>query len=91
MKGQLCKHFIISGRVQGVWFRATTQEQAIMLGIKGWVQNMPDGNVEVFACGAEEKLQLLHNWLMHGPKLARVEKVVCEDAEWVEVVGFDIK
>ncbi len=46
-------HMIIKGRVQGVWFRESTRREAVSLGIKGWVRNLPDGTVEVLAEGGE--------------------------------------
>lgn len=71
-----CRHFLVSGRVQGVFFRAATQATAHRLGLTGWVRNLPDGRVELVACGAEEKLKQLEAWLWQGPPHARVEQVV---------------
>ena len=70
-----CRRFIVSGRVQGVWFRASTREQAQRLGISGHAVNLPDGRVEVVACGVEAALDKLATWLTRGPELARVENV----------------
>lgn len=69
------KHFYISGRVQGVAFRASTQERAAQLGLSGWVRNLDDGRVEALACGPAEALQKLENWLWQGPVQARVDDV----------------
>jgi acylphosphatase len=79
-------HFTVSGRVQGVFFRAATRRQAAMHGITGWVRNLPDGRVEGMACGSPEALAELRRWLQRGPEYARVLKV-----EWVEVeaAAFD--
>ena len=63
----------ISGKVQGVWFRASAKEQAEQLQIRGWARNVSDGSVEVFACGTESQLELFYSWLQHGPRLARVD------------------
>lgn len=71
-----CVRFLVRGRVQGVWFRASTKAQAIDLGVRGWVRNLPDGSVEVFACGEREALDLLRDWLWQGPRNARVSEVV---------------
>lgn len=90
-KQLLCKQFIISGHVQGVWFRASTQEQAKILHITGWAKNLSDGNVEVVACGSEENLNMLHQWLLHGPKNARVNSVSCNNIDWSEYSEFCIK
>lgn len=68
-------HCIISGKVQGVWFRAWTQDQANNLNIKGWVRNLADGKVEVLAQGEEKDLEELKKRLLSGSPLSRVEKV----------------
>jgi acylphosphatase len=73
-----CYRCVVSGRVQGVWFRAATQGKAIELQLTGRAVNLPDGRVEVIACGPEERLAQLRNWLWQGPELARVESVECE-------------
>ena len=65
----------MSGRVQGVFYRATTQEYAKRLGLCGWVRNLEDGRVECLACGSEGDLQQLESWLGRGPENALVEKV----------------
>ncbi len=70
-----CKRYLIAGRVQGVWFRQSTLEQARRLGLRGWVRNLPDGRVEVVAAGPGERLRRLHDWLWRGPELARVDGV----------------
>lgn len=59
-------HFYVSGRVQGVYFRATTQATARQLGLTGWVRNLPDGRVEGVACGEGKQLDKLVTWLQ-GP------------------------
>lgn len=74
-----CRRCLISGRVQGVWFRAATQQQARHLGLTGHAINLPDGRVEVVACGRQQALDDLETWLWQGPELARVTAVVCED------------
>lgn len=91
MQKTLCKHYIISGHVQGVWFRASTRDQAELHGVTGWVKNCPDGSVEVMARGTEEQLQKLHEWLLRGPKNARVDHLVCEEVIDYEFLYFEIK
>jgi acylphosphatase len=81
----------VSGKVQGVWFRANTQTQAQQLQVNGWVKNLANGRVEVFACGDEEQLELLFQWLRVGPELAKVEEVSRELVEWQEFTDFIIK
>lgn len=72
-----CIRCYISGRVQGVFFRASTQSVAIKLGIKGYARNLPDRRVEVLACGEEDSLRELQEWLSIGPEYAQVEGVEC--------------
>ncbi len=78
---------IISGRVQGVWYRASTKQEAQRLNLTGWVRNMPDGRVEAIAQGPKETIEALISWCYDGPEFARVESV---DVTWVEPEeGFD--
>ncbi len=74
-------HFKVSGRVQGVFFRASTSHRAAELGLSGWVRNMPDGTVEVLARGDEAALEALREWLHEGPPMARVTAVLCTRVE----------
>jgi len=67
--------FLVSGRVQGVFFRASTREQAWALGIAGHAVNLPDGRVEVLAIGEAAALDALERWLWQGPPAARVDAV----------------
>ena len=83
-------HYLISGRVQGVGFRMSTSQQSKLLGIKGWVRNLDDGRVEVYACGEQCLLDQLHKWLTHGPSIARVINVECLSAEYLEFSDFSI-
>ncbi len=68
-------HLTIDGRVQGVFFRTSTLDQAIRLGLKGWVRNCPDGSVEVVAEGERKKIDNLVDWCHHGPPGAYVRNV----------------
>lgn len=67
--------FIVSGKVQGVWFRATTRERALALCLRGHAMNLPDGTVQVLAVGDSAALESLASWLRQGPPLARVDSV----------------
>ena len=69
---------LVTGRVQGVFFRARTVERAVALGLRGHVRNLPDGTVEVVAGGEGDAVEQLIDWLWHGPPLARVERVAVE-------------
>ncbi len=66
---------IISGRVQGVFFRAYTKEVADSLGLKGFVRNLKDGSVEVIAVGDEDRIKKFIAWCKKGPRNAKVEDV----------------
>ncbi len=63
---------LVAGRVQGVFFRASAREQALRLGLTGYARNLPDGRVEVLACGPVEAVARLRDWLRNGPPLAEV-------------------
>ena len=66
---------LISGRVQGVWFRSSTKQKAEQLGVTGWVRNTKDGRVEAIFEGEENSVKSLTEWCHHGPPLAKIEKV----------------
>lgn len=68
-------HLHIYGRVQGVFYRATTCDEAQRLGLTGWVRNCPDGSVELIAEGPEKKLIRLREWCRQGPPAAAVERI----------------
>lgn len=80
-----CVRCLVSGRVQGVWFRAATRERARQLGLTGRAVNLADGRVEVIACGDAAAVQALCDWLWQGPELAQVADVQCRP--WDEA-GF---
>ena len=65
-------HVLISGKVQGVWFRASTQEKAEQLGLTGWVKNTHNGAVEAVFEGDEGSIQEMIRWCRKGPPLAEV-------------------
>jgi len=80
-----CARFIVTGKVQGVFFRASARERALRLGLTGHAKNLDDGSVEVVASGTREALDELDAWLHHGPPAARVEDVRREalpDQSW---------
>ena len=86
-----CRHFLVSGRVQGVFFRAETEAAARRLGLTGWVSNLADGSAELVACGAEAKLVELERWLRQGPPRARVEQVKSREVELQSFSDFSIR
>lgn len=77
----VCVRCFVSGRVQGVFYRASTRERALALGLRGYARNLPDGRVEVLACGPEDAVRALEAWLWEGPPMARVTDVRCEPAD----------
>lgn len=82
---------IIEGRVQGVFFRDSARRKARELGVNGWVKNLPDGNVETLAEGAEEDVERLIAWCHKGPPHAMVSRVKESREEWQGVFdSFDI-
>ena len=75
---QICVCCVIIGRVQGVFFRASTEREARQLGVTGYARNLPDGSVEVLACGEAAAVEELKRWLWSGPPASRVKDVRCE-------------
>ena len=78
MIARLCR---VSGRVQGVFFRAATRARAEELGVVGYARNLPDGTVEVLACGDEAGVRTLCEWLWHGPPASHVTEVTIEERD----------
>ena len=78
----ICIHSFVSGRVQRVWFRQSTLEQAQAHGVTGWVRNLADGRVEVMLYGDEKAVRQVEAWLSKGPALANVAEVVSEQLEY---------
>ncbi|MGA8058967.1 MAG: acylphosphatase [Candidatus Binataceae bacterium] len=75
---------LVHGRVQGVFFRHAAAEEARSLGLRGWVKNLPSGDVEIVAEGPRRDLKILAAWANQGPRLARVTGV---DEEWSDYSG----
>ena len=78
-------HLIVHGKVQGVWYRAGTREQALKMGLCGWAKNCLNGTVEIHAEGEKEILEQFINWCRKGPPAAQVSAL---DIEWVEPQGL---
>jgi len=85
-------HVFISGRVQGVFFRTNTKEEADRLGVLGWVKNLPDGRVEAVFEGNREKVEEMVNWTSKGPIWAKIDdfSVTWEDYTG-EFSNFEIR
>ena len=75
------RHLIISGLVQGVWYRESLREAADAQGVTGWVRNRLDGSVEAMLQGEADRVNALIDWCRRGPPQARVEGVEIEDGE----------
>ena len=72
---KVCRRFKVSGQVQGVWYRKSTQAEAEALELSGWAINLADGGVEVCLCGYDEAVAKVAAWLHQGPSAARVSEV----------------
>lgn len=77
----ICKRCRISGKVQGVFFRASARDKARSLQVTGHAKNLDDGSVEVIACGTTANVNALTEWLKEGPRMARVDSVEVEEIE----------
>lgn len=86
-----CMRFLVSGRVQGVFFRGATQTRARRLGLSGFAKNLPDGRVEVIACGEPASLEQLQHWLWQGPPHARVDDVAAEEIAARSFADFETR
>jgi acylphosphatase len=78
---QICVRCIVTGRVQGVFYRASTEREAQHLGVTGYARNLTDGSVEVLACGEASAVEQLKLWLWTGPQASRVKDVICESLD----------
>jgi acylphosphatase len=90
----ICNRFIVSGKVQGVFFRASTRDQALRLGISGWVRNLSTGDVELLAYGNRDSIEKLSQWLWHGPKYAKVKDVKSvrlTETSFDTLKGFEVR
>lgn len=86
-----CYSIHVTGIVQGVFFRASTQEKAHTLGLFGWVRNEPDGSVSIHAEGDANALQQLIDWCHHGPPRADIDKVIVQEKEEKGFTDFQVR
>jgi acylphosphatase len=84
-------HVFVSGRVQGVFYRATTREQACERGVDGWVRNLDDGRVEAVFEGPEDAVREIVEWCHEGSSRARVDDVGAEYGDPEGLDGFEIR
>jgi acylphosphatase len=87
----IARHISISGRVQGVFFRAWAREQARQLEVRGWIRNRPDGHVEGHVEGDEGAVNQLIEKLRRGPPAAVVEDLRIGEVEPCDFDGFDVR
>ena len=88
----ICRRYFISGRVQGVFYRASAQRYASELALRGWVRNRRDGRVEVLACGTQAQHAALKNWLEIGPTYAKVSNIEVIDETFEALASaFEIR
>ena len=87
---RIAKLLRIHGRVQGVGYRESMRQQAIRLGLTGWVRNRRDGTVEALVCGHPEQVDLIVEWAQRGPRYAMVERVIAIEAEIAPGEDFEI-
>ena len=86
------KHCLISGRVQGVSYRYSAQQQAHKLGVTGWVRNLADGRVELLIQGETQQLEDMLNWANQGPRFAEVNSIeVTEQSADLTFIDFEIR
>ncbi len=88
---KVCKKAIVTGLVQGVFFRVSTQQQANFLGVSGYVKNTTNGSVEVLACGEVDAVNKLLAWLHIGSQHSRVDDVKKESVPYIEVSDFEVR
>ena len=86
----ISKCFVVNGRVQGVGFRYFVVREAKALGLLGWVRNLPDGRVEVLACGEPDVVSAFEGRLWEGPPHARVSTVEAREAEAPNFAEFRV-
>ena len=84
----ICKRCRVEGQVQGVFYRASTQEQANKYNLTGYARNLPDGSVEVLACGEPQAVAALCDWLWQGPAHAVVDNVECSETQQTQLEDF---
>ena len=88
---EIARHLSISGRVQGVFFRAWARDQAEQLGIRGWIRNCPDGHVEVHVEGDSDPVEQMIERLRNGPPAARIDNVRIWEVDTFDFEGFEVR
>lgn len=92
MNEKIRAHIFVQGMVQGVFFRVKTRQKAKVLGVTGWVKNLPDGRVEAVFEGGKEKVEQIIEWIKKGPLFSRVDDVKIDFEECKgEFENFEIR
>ena len=81
----------VSGKVQGVYYRVSCQQEAIDLGLSGYARNLADGDVEVLICGQQSQVDKMLEWLKDGPEQAEVSNVLQKQIPWQEHNHFSVE
>ncbi len=87
----IAKHLIITGHVQGVFYRATAEQVALKIGLRGWIQNNASGSVEAHIEGEDAVIEQFIDWCHHGPDKAEVENVQVTDCEPENCSSFEVR
>ena len=91
LEQRIRRRVVVSGRVQGVAFRAGTRAEARRLGVEGWVRNRADGSVEAVFEGVASQVAALVAWCSEGPRFARVEEVEVREETPEGLAGFEVR
>ena len=86
----ITKHVLVSGRVQGVGYRAWTQHEASLRNLVGWVRNCDDGRVEAILHGAPDAVEAMLDAMRQGPAMARVDEIITRDTEALPTRSFEV-
>ncbi len=84
----ICRHGFAHGKVQGVWYRAFIQQQALDHQLAGWAKNLADGRVEFLLCGEPQAIDAVIKAMYQGPEYAEVTAIDHEQTPWQEINGF---
>jgi acylphosphatase len=84
-------HLVVSGRVQGVFYRASCAREAEARGLSGWIRNLPDGRVEIVVEGPEPQVEVMIAWCREGPPAARVDEMSVEEEAPAGDDGFLVR
>lgn len=85
------QRILVYGKVQGVWYRASTRRKALELGVFGFVRNQPDGSVYIEISGTPEQVEIFIEWCKTGPELARVKEIKTQEIDPRQFHSFEIR